>query len=421
MPTPTNAAAKETETCAPAKASSSIFSPRFILFVNTFAVLYGVGLVVYPEAHTWVCFSLSVATGNWDPCWGKNTYVASMFKHVHEKRLGLNPTPVAPSPVRELAKENYSWEALRIASDNFMEPVIVRGLFSGSAAVETWPEPGTLDALKDFKVSVVQNSTRGKDHWINCGGHPGVDTVMQNFGAALDEVRAFDPSSQTESKTLVVPPASRTDRVADPYLDAALGKLVERDLDLPRLGGSWHKGITNSALLQLWVGAGDDAVTQGTGLHCDICNNFIIQLAGSKHWNFIHPKNSALMRPTMRRGKTAISGADMSANKEVLPFIERFEATIRPGDFMYNPDWYWHSVLNAPGVTMAVVARECNVTNSFKANPVFSGLITANHVASGIFGGDAYALKRLKALVFGKSTMVPTEDDLTGAAGKKSN
>jgi hypothetical protein len=51
------------------------------------------------------------------------------------------------------------------------------------------------------------------------------------------------------------------------------------------------------------------------------------------------PKHSALLRPTMRRGKTAISGADMSAKTEVMPFIERFEATLNKGDFMYNPDW----------------------------------------------------------------------------------
>ena len=92
------------------------------------------------------------------------------------------------------------------------------------------------------------------------------------------------------AKTLVIPPASRSDRVADPLLDKALGKLVDADLDLPRIGGSWHRGIANSALLQLWVGAGDEQATQGTGLHCDICNNFIVQLHGQKIWEFVHPK-----------------------------------------------------------------------------------------------------------------------------------
>lgn len=376
--------------------------------VVALAVAYAVGLVMYPEFHTWVAFSLTVATGNWDPCFGANPYVASLFLHVHEKRLGLDPAPVAPSGVTELRKEDYSWERLRAASHGFTEPVIVRGLFSDAPAVRKWPQPGGLDSLAEFQVSVVQNSTRGKDHWINCGGHPGVDTVMERFGSAVADVDAYDPSSSAVSKTLVVPPASRSDRAPDPKLDLALGKLVDADLDLPRIGGSWYKGIANSALLQLWVGAGDDAATQGTGLHCDICNNFIVQLEGKKLWEFIHPRHSVLLRPTMRRGKTAISGADVSAKTEVLPYIERMEATLEPGDFMYNPDWYWHTVRNSPGRAMAVVARECNATNFFRANPVFSSLIVANHVSAGVFGSDAYALKRLKASIMGESLMVPT-------------
>jgi hypothetical protein len=36
---------------------------------------------------------------------------------------------------------------------------------------------------------------------------------------------------------------------------------------------------------------------------------------------------------------------------------------------------YWHTVRNAPGFAMAVVARECNVTNFIQGNAVFSGLI----------------------------------------------
>lgn len=85
------------------------------------------------------------------------------------------------SAVRELAKEDYSWEALRKASDNWLEPVIVRGMFSDTAAVKTWPTSASgaegseelsngLASLSKFDVSVVQNSTVGKDHWINCGG-----------------------------------------------------------------------------------------------------------------------------------------------------------------------------------------------------------------------------------------------------------
>ena len=39
-----------------------------------------------------------------------------------------------------------------MASDNWREPVIVRGLFADVAAVSKWPAPGGLEPLADFKV-----------------------------------------------------------------------------------------------------------------------------------------------------------------------------------------------------------------------------------------------------------------------------
>lgn len=159
---------------------------------------------------------------------------------------------------------------------------------------------------------------------------------MQPFGSAFTEIEKYNPNSSTVAKTIVVPPASRSAKIRNPALDEALAVLVDDELDLPRIGGSWYKGIANSALLQLWVGAGDEGKTQGTGLHCDMCNNFIVQLAGAKKWTFISPKHSSLMRPTMRRGKTAISGSDFTTKSEVLPYIPRLEATVYPGDFMYD-------------------------------------------------------------------------------------
>ena len=42
---------------------------------------------------------------------------------------------------------------------------------------------------------------------------------------------------------------------------------------------------------------------------------------------------------------------------------------------------------------------QCNATNVFRGNTIFLSLIVTNHVAAGIFGGDAYAYNRLLAFV----------------------
>lgn len=224
---------------------------------------------------------------------------------------------------------------------------------------------------------------------------------MTPFENAYDEIAAYDPSAGRPSKTIILPPASRGARVGDPKLDAKLYELIERDIGLQRIGGGgWdQKGVNHSVMSQLWVGAGamgeSLGTNQGTGWHCDICNNFVVHVTGQKKWTFVHPKFSHLMRPTMKTGKTAAIGTDLSFRTEVLPFIERSELVVSPGDFFYNPDFYWHSVKNAPGMTVAIVARECNITNSFRAQPVLATTVVLNHVRAALFGGDSYARARL--------------------------
>lgn len=354
------------------------------------------------EFRAWTLFTLSVATGRWDPCFFRNTYIASLFMEVHLKRLGPNPKPVQPTPVRELALADYSWEALRAASDNFREPVVVRGLFADSAAVKTWGESG-LAVLDSFNVTVVPNSTIGKDHFINCGEHKAAHSIDQLFSEAMHEIKQYDPNGANVSKTMILPPASRSVRTRNPAFDSAMTRLVDDDLDLTRIGGPWYKGQKNAALTQFFIGAGDVEGTQGTGWHGDICNNQIVQVFGSKQWLWIHPRHSPLLRPTMMPGKSAISFPDFSIRTEVVPFLPRMEAKLNPGDFLYNPDWYWHRVVNDPGISMAVVSRECNVTNLIRGNPIMSSLVITNHVKAALFGGDTYAFARLMAALTGSS------------------
>ena len=58
-------------------------------------------------------------------------------------------------------------------------------MFANSPALKWADNKDLLSPLNKFNVSVVQNSTMGKDHHINCGDHPGKDAVMTNFGDAV--------------------------------------------------------------------------------------------------------------------------------------------------------------------------------------------------------------------------------------------
>lgn len=70
------------------------------------------------------------------------------------------------------------------------------------------------------------------------------------------------------SKTIVLPPASRSHRETNYELDAEFHKLVERDLDMRSFGGDWAKlGNANSVITQLWLGNGHETARMGTGWH----------------------------------------------------------------------------------------------------------------------------------------------------------
>jgi len=64
--------------------------------------------------------------GKLSPCFFENTLGASYFMKHHHDFFGENPPLIEPTPIRELALEDYSYENLRIASENWTEPVVVR-------------------------------------------------------------------------------------------------------------------------------------------------------------------------------------------------------------------------------------------------------------------------------------------------------
>ena len=239
-----------------------------------------------PHYIAFTSFFLNLQLNNWSTCFFSNTITAHFFLQSHLAHFGPNPTRISATPVASIPSHNYSYQALKTASKDFTEPVVVRGLFKDTPAMHwaaglqeaaadrdalQWNgtneaggtstnEAGTtaFSLLDRFNVSVVQNSTLGKDHWINCGQHVAADTIMTNFGAAVAQIVASDPWDDMPSQTLILPPASRTHREVDVELDETFNRLVERDLDLQRMGGGgWdRKGVFN---------AGENASEKATG------------------------------------------------------------------------------------------------------------------------------------------------------------
>jgi hypothetical protein len=98
----------------------------------------------------------------------------------------------------------------------------------------------------------------------------------------------------------------------------------------------------------------------GTSLHCASNINFFFNIKGKKHWGFIDPKYTDLIHcQTSDKGLFAISEDDFFSESKDSPYlrIPRYETVLSPGDFLFNPAWYWHAVKNKTDYTIAVANR----------------------------------------------------------------
>lgn len=282
----------------------------------------------------------------------------------------------SPTHVAVLDCKDYSFDAMREATENWRYPAVVRGFFNRTTGVRRWSEPDYLPSkIGEFLVPVVKSALLGQ---------------LQNDRSVMTFREGFaDIMAGNDSKAyLFFPVKSRFTLNGSTIgrsegLQAAVNELVLQDLDLARIwpgfGTKAHAAYYGG---QLIIGKGtghDQADTTGTGWHCAAGNNWFAQVIGGKRWSFMDPQYSALMSP--QRGGRAImmtSNRDMSAMTDSMPL--RW-ADVFQGDLLYNPDWEWHTIRNHKGLSIGAPLREVNLTLSFQNNFLYTSIVTVNMLA----------------------------------------
>ena len=103
----------------------------------------------------------------------------------------------------------------------------------------------------------------------------------------------------------------------------------------------------------------------GTPCHNDLsgdCNLFF-QIEGRKRWTFIDPIFTLLLYPVIppepSYGESLIDQYDMTPDPKarLFQYCPHQEAIIEPGDVLFIPPYYWHSVRNLDSRTLAVATR----------------------------------------------------------------
>ncbi len=133
---------------------------------------------------------------------------------------------------------------------------------------------------------------------------------------------------------------------------------VLRDLKLQKISkllGQYPYSV------QLFLG---NHVGSGSPYHCAEDNNFFLQIEGRKRWTFVDPNHTLLLYPylTMKKSYeqclvTGLHGADEAERFPLYTYCPRYEVTLEPGDVVYTPSWWWHSVENMTRETIGVATR----------------------------------------------------------------
>lgn len=119
-----------------------------------------------------------------------------------------------------------------------------------------------------------------------------------------------------------------------------------------------------------------------TGYHCASGGNFFLQVYGRKRWLFVNPRHTPFIYPIIRKDFMYSSSAvdsRMSTRdlvKEGYPLynlIPKYEVVLEPGDVLYSPQWWWHTVDNlSESIGVAMRFR----TGALAGNPVYSAMTT---------------------------------------------
>ena len=175
-----------------------------------------------------------------------------------------------PAEIPNINFEDYTFETLREATNNFRHPAVVRGMFKNSIAVKKWIEPAYLNSkLGDYTISTISTAIQGKIQG---------ERFNEKFSTTFNDIL-----NNNESKAYLFFPVQRKweDQKTHVKLVKEVNDIVESDLDLNLIftgfGSKTHKTYFGSQFI-IGRGSADTVETTGTGWHCAGGSNYFVQV-----------------------------------------------------------------------------------------------------------------------------------------------
>lgn len=300
--------------------------------------------------------------------------------------------PGTNRPILEMEAKDFSYSLLEQMTQGFTQPVVIRGLFNGTAATTKW-------TLKHFE------ETYGEDVLIVLQ-----DAVTDSQYTTVTESLSTKVSSSGYQN--LMKPAKMKVKSALKYMQQGeklyisnVDTIFRRNNDLlddlafsERISPWAYNPYTPyAAQMFLGFGSANRANTTGTMLHCAASANIFVQAQGVKDWTFVSPRYSIFVYPRIGYFTPA---AAASKKPDELP---RMHVSLRPGDAMLNPPWMWHEIRNQEGLNIGVATRENHPPWIMRNNWLFSFLAEVRstpRVAKQMIPKDKKLLRTLASVPF---------------------
>lgn len=274
-----------------------------------------------------------------------DSFLTTYMNRVRDAKLAQMPK-IKSQPLPEIDVRDLTKEKVAEISNHFREPFIVRGLIRDFDCVQKWnleyfeKEYGEVDVPVFSHDNPVSYSKEKTTPLKKCNS--------ENHFCSIREIC----KSIRNGEPLYINNISKLFTVSDQ---------ARAELNLDKMSQIMNESFfknekENEFMSQLFFGGKNT----GTSLHSASNVNFFFNVKGTKHWGFIHPKYTSLIKcQTSDKGVFAVSADDFFSEKEDNPYlrIPRYEALLNSGDFLFNPSWYWHAVRNKTDYTIAVANR----------------------------------------------------------------
>ena len=225
-------------------------------------------------------------------------------------------------------------------SNNFRNPVIIKGFLKDTKAVTEWDINYLEEIVGDFSVNILKK----KDNIE-------VETIAFN-----------DFTKQMKTDNIYL----NNNTTIFQYFPVLFNDIQDKFYEFINLV---HSNLRNIYIANLFIGYNKKDKITGSNMHAGGVGNFFCMIQGKKRWTLINPQYSCLLKGRVSQKATHaqtlfdMPDTGLDTYPKMIKHLPRYDITLEPGDILWNAPWWWHRIENSEGLSIGIAIRNNKVTS----------------------------------------------------------